>query len=553
MLELVQYEKEFNDLAHVIYDVFGIEMIVIDRYLYILVNTFDYRDDPIDVKLNSIIGSIIVSGKPQLIRNRKESSACLTCQDYERCTMEGVIGVPVIYQDKCLGARAVLVRKTNQHLFDEANKIFTILSKFSEIFVRSLEIEKARDAVKELSALTADLMNGIDDPVVFLNRDDAVISANNAFLEMFGFSMEECTDKDLHELIADKILNNDREMKAGAFFTGCDIRIVQIRSIREQRSDLWNVERVVYFKAVEAEPDHDDFKSFRAETRMERFWGPSKAMKEAKENTLKSLKNSLSVLIEGPSVSQNRELMRIISRYGEVNNVPRIIECSTDHKELERLLFGDRNTIPGILWPSPRESICLASIDHMPLYIQKNIVDVILTQRADSSVIKKMKIFATSNRSLSELALRGLFLNDLLEIIKQNYIVIPDIRNSPEDREYYLRTYIEDYGQIYGKNRIYISADFISSFLCDSSLDSLQRINKAAEFFVLNCNDDLLDIRSWYRWQKGNKKTDENNVSLEQIRMLIDAGFSKKKIAEKLGISRATLYRRLNELGEDDE
>ncbi|MBR3227197.1 MAG: helix-turn-helix domain-containing protein [Erysipelotrichaceae bacterium] len=553
MIELVQYEKEFNDLAHVIYDVFGIEMIVIDRYLYIIVNTFDYRDDPIDVKLNSIIGSIIVSGKPRLIRNRQESSACLTCQDYERCTMEGVIGVPIIFQDNCLGAIAVLVRKANQHLFDEANKIFTILSKFSEIFVRSLEIEKARDAVKELSTLTTDLINGIDEPVVFLKRDDVVTSANNAFLDLFGFSMEECVDKGFQELIVNKMLNNDREMRAGAFFTGRDNRIVQIRSIREQTSDLWNVERIVYFKTVEAEPDHEDFKSFKAETRMERFWGPSKAMREAKENTLKSLKNSLSVLIEGPSVSQNRELMRIISRYGEVKNVPQIIECSTDHKELERLLFGDRNTIPGILWPSPRESICLASIDHMPLYIQKSIVDVILTQRADNSVIKKMKIFATSNRSLSELTGRGLFLSDFLEFIKQNYIVIPDIKNSPEDREYYLRTYIEDYGQIYGKNRIDISPDFLSSFLCDSSLDSLQRINKAAEFFVLNCSGDLLDIKNWYRWQKGNRKTDENNVSLEQIGILIDAGFSKKKIAEKLGISRATLYRRLNELEEVSE
>ena len=156
---------------------------------------------------------------------------------------------------------------------------------------------------------------------------------------------------------------------------------------------VYSVDRTVYFKILGPEQSHDRLKPFKADIKMDRFWGPSKAMTEARENALKALKNSLSVLIEGPSVSQNRELMRIISRYGNSDSAPRIIECSSDHEELERLLFGDRNTIPGLLWPSPRESICLASIDHMPLYIQKEIVGVILTQRVDNSVIRKTFIY----------------------------------------------------------------------------------------------------------------------------------------------------------------
>ena len=185
-LELIQYEKELKEMAIIINDVFGIEMIIIDRWLYTLVNTFDYGDNPVDVKFNSVVGTIIVSGKPQLIRNRMESDACNTCLDYDRCEMEGVIGVPINHEGTCVGVIAVLVRRSNLYLFNKAQKIFELLTRFSDMLVKSFEYEKVTSAIKEIKLLITDPFNAIDEPVAFLNKDNSILAVNDAFCNFFS-------------------------------------------------------------------------------------------------------------------------------------------------------------------------------------------------------------------------------------------------------------------------------------------------------------------------------------------------------------------------------
>lgn len=553
-LELVQYEKELREMAVIINDVFGIEMIIIDRWLYTLINTFDYGDNPVDVKFNSVVGSIIVSGKPQLIRNRTESEACSTCLDYNRCEMEGVIGVPINHEGICIGVVAVLVRKSNTFLFNKAQNIFELLTKFSDILVKSFEYDTVSDAVKEIKSLITEPFNEIDEPIVFLSKTNNILSVNNAFCEFFSLDRENIIEKELSETIKANRVSKGKQIRVGELFTGSSYMTAQVDAIKEYSLDVWALDRIVYFKKKTPNMFLDRPLAYRADEKMNRFWGPSVEMQYAKEMAMNAINNSLPVLIEGPSVSQNRELMKIVSRYGpEVDNIPAIIECSIEADELEHLLFGDQIENPGHLWPASSPAICLASIDRMSQYLQQKILDFVLKQRDNPKIIKKLRIFATSTRDLKDLVDRGLFLNDFLQILKQNYIVIPDIKNSYEDREYYLKRYLNDYCKIYKHQEFKMDEEFLNSFLQDNYLTKLQFIHEAAEFFVMNVEGNKLDLASWCLWKNhvNEKNTEEDDLGIVQLKVLLEAGFSKKKIAEKMGISRATLYRWLKHLEED--
>lgn len=95
--------------------------------------------------------------------------------------------------------------------------------------------------------------------------------------------------------------------------------------------------------------------------------------------------------------------------------------------------------------------------------------------------------------------------------------------------------------------------EFLNSFLQDNYLTKLQFIHEAAEFFVMNVEGNKLDLASWCLWKNhvNEKDTEEDDLGIVQLKVLLEAGFSKKKIAEKMGISRATLYRWLKHLEED--
>ena len=550
-LELIQYENELKEMTDIINDVFGIEMIIIDRWLYTLVNTFDYGDNPVDVKFNSIVGSIIVSGKPQLIRNRTESEACSTCLDYDRCEMEGVIGVPIIHQDVCIGVIAVLVRKTNTFLFNKAQKIFELLTKFSDILVKSFEYDTVSNAVDEIKLLVSEPFNLVDEPTVFLSKTNNILSVNDAFCDFFSLERKNIEGKVLSDVIKDNRVGKGKEIRIGELFTGSSYMTVQVDAIKKYSLDIWPLDRIIYFKKKTPNMFLDRPLAYRAEEKMSRFWGPSVKMQYAREMAMNAINNSLPVLIEGPSVSQNRELMKIVSRYGpDVDNIPAIIECSIEAEELQHLLFGDQIESPGHLWPSASAAICLASVDRMPQYLQQKIFDFALEQRDNPNTTKKFRIFATSSRDLNELVERGLFLNDFLQLLKQNYIVIPDIRNSYEDREYYLKKSLNDYCKIYAHQNFDMDEEFLNSFLQDDYLTKLQFIHEAAEFFVMNIKGNKLDLASWCLWKNhvNEKLSQEDDLGIVQLKVLLDAGFSKKKIAEKMKISRATLYRWLKQL-----
>ena len=480
-IELVEYEKEIKNMAETVHDVFGIEMIVVDRWLHTIVNTFDYGDNPVDVKINSVVGNIIVTGEPQLIRNRMESEACLSCPDYDRCEMEGVIGVPIIYNDVCLGVIAVLVRRSNKKLFQKAQKVFSTLVKFSEMFVGFLESSKASQAVADIKNLLTAPFDAVEEPVVYLAKDNSVLFANDAFCTFFSADKVSVQKRLISEVVKDRRVGPGKEMHVGNLFVGDKNSTAQIDKIQEYSMDIWDLDRIIYFKLKSPVVYLDRPMAYQAEKKLETFWGPSVHMQHAKEQAINATSNPLPVLIHGPSNSQNRELMKIISRYGpDVDSAPAIIECSNVTDELKHLLFGDGVEHPGHLWPSPCSAICLASVDRMPQYLQLQLLDFVVKQRDRSDASGKLRIYATTIRDLDDLSNKGLFVRDFYQILRQNYIHIPAIDDSYEDREYYLKMYLDQYAATYKRSKMTVGVDFLSAFLQDKSLVTMQSIREFA-------------------------------------------------------------------------
>ena len=68
---LLPYKEEIGTLAQSLKGVLGADVIVVDKYLNRIVNTFHYRYNSADIRINSVVGNIVTTQKLQMIYDRK--------------------------------------------------------------------------------------------------------------------------------------------------------------------------------------------------------------------------------------------------------------------------------------------------------------------------------------------------------------------------------------------------------------------------------------------------------------------------------------------------
>ena len=91
---LLPYKEEIGTLAQSLKGVLGADVIVVDKYLNRIVNTFHYRYNSADIRINSVVGNIVTTQKLQMIYDRKYFTDCVNCPDYTTCELGGVFGTP---------------------------------------------------------------------------------------------------------------------------------------------------------------------------------------------------------------------------------------------------------------------------------------------------------------------------------------------------------------------------------------------------------------------------------------------------------------------------
>jgi transcriptional regulator with GAF, ATPase, and Fis domain len=108
-LELTTIKQSAEQIATTISKIMEVDVVVVDNQLERIADTFKYPHKQIDIRTNSIVGSIIVTGRHLVIEDKRYSDACQSCPDLQTCDMESIIGVPIIYKDKVIGAVALIV------------------------------------------------------------------------------------------------------------------------------------------------------------------------------------------------------------------------------------------------------------------------------------------------------------------------------------------------------------------------------------------------------------------------------------------------------------
>lgn len=548
LIELMPYQKELSAFALVMKRLLNIDIVIVDRWLSQLINTFEYLHKPVDVRINSVVGSIIVTGKPQVVANRYGFKACMTCQDYQTCELESMVGVPLLSEDNCVGAVLALISgKRANLLVNHADDLVSFLTEIGHLIVKELQADAMGEQIRQFWPQTAHVFDLLSDCLVFTDDENRVQFANRSFTQCFGVRQEDLLDRSLDAALGKyRAVPGDVKLQPEELYVGESGAVMQLVSLEEVQLSC-GYTKMYRFQELDVARLLRRSKPYGAKAKHAFFWGVSPEMRAAEYAATTATKNKLHVLVEGSCPEQNRELIKMLSRYApEEDMSPVILDCSIDAEELRHLLFGNGINKPAMLWPARKSALCLVHINHMPLYLQKRLYAFLIDCQVNGGLGSKIRIFATSDCNLAPLCEQGRFSEDLLHMIAQNHIIIPEIKNRREDIEFYFQKFVSEFSAIYGTGPITVVPEFFDALeQSDVKLDYIS-LREIAEHQIANLDGasaitPASQVTRQYLSYNGGKA---EQLALEsQIRGLMKQGCQKAEIAAQLGISRATLYR----------
>jgi DNA-binding NtrC family response regulator len=283
---------------------------------------------------------------------------------------------------------------------------------------------------------------------------------------------------------------------------------------------------------------------------------------------------SSNVLITGES-GTGKELVAKAIHYNGIRKEGRFIavNCAAIPETLlESELFGykkgaftdAKSDKKGLIFEANEGTLFLDEITEMPLTLQAKLLRVIEEREVrplgdTNSYPIDVRIISTSNRDIESSVKQGRFREDLYYRLKVIDIEMPPLRERKEDMPLLIQHFITKFSNEFKKNILEASEDALKLLINYSWPGNVRELeNVIQRAITLGQHEVILpeDLPASFIQKTDEKlfeKAMEEKFTLGQLekeyikRVLIETGGNKSKTAERLGLDRKTLYRKLQE------
>ena len=283
------------------------------------------------------------------------------------------------------------------------------------------------------------------------------------------------------------------------------------------------------------------------------------------------------VLIEGETGTGKELVARAIHRLGHRRDKPFVaINCAGLSEELAAsLLFGHRrgsftgavNDQQGLFEAAHGGTLFLDEIGDLPMRVQTTLLRVleehaVLRLGESQPRAVDVRVLAATHRDLARGVAEERFRQDLLYRIRVARVRLPALRERREDLPLLVRAFLADHAASTGKRVDGISDEAMAILMEYDWPGNVRELRNGLEYAVIHArssivqSDDLppelLEIIPLAD-QEQTDQEDAGTADADRLQAALRrARGNRTRAAALLGISRATLYRRLRELGLDD-
>jgi transcriptional regulator with PAS, ATPase and Fis domain len=294
--------------------------------------------------------------------------------------------------------------------------------------------------------------------------------------------------------------------------------------------------------------------------------GESEQMLELKSKISRVAKASGSVLVRGESGSGKELVARAIHRAGPRANSPMLsVNCAAIPRDLmESQLFGhkkgsftsaDRDHI-GWFQQADLGTLFLDEIGELTLEGQAKLLRTLeghpfLPVGGTKEISVDVRVICATNRDLKEFVAEKKFREDLFYRLSVYELYIPPLRDRDSDIQMLIDFFLDHFKVQHGKHDISLSAEANSRLLAYQWPGNVRQLRNVIDSAIVMAEGETIEPGDLGIRDAGNGELDTLRIDHWEQKLIRDALKRTKnsvpKAAVLLGISRATLYRKIDE------
>jgi sigma-54 dependent transcriptional regulator, acetoin dehydrogenase operon transcriptional activator AcoR len=198
----------------------------------------------------------------------------------------------------------------------------------------------------------------------------------------------------------------------------------------------------------------------------------------------------------------------------------------------------------------------------MPLHLQVKILRVLQERRVERigstrSIPLDVRVIAATHRDLDDMVKTGEFREDLYYRLNVIPLTIPPLRERQEDIPVLIQFYLDHYSAVTEKLVSSITPEAIDKLTHYAWPGNVRELGNVIEYCVTMVVGDTITLQNLPQRVKEDPKPEPKSTSLNLKQLereaimkaltLADSEGHKEEAANILGISRATLYRKIKE------
>lgn len=445
--------------------------------------------------------------------------------------------------------------------------------------------------LKEIISSIEMILDHVYEGVVVADRDYRVVYVNAANQRITGFDNRQILGKYVKDVVPMsslmEVIATGREKLMNKTWIGSKYVISNIVPIFDGKEIIGSISVFMDITEIEAlnnrlrqaeeQISHLSKQLYRYIGNEDFITGKSQLMQKAFYVAQKASGINSNVLITGESGTGKEVLARFIHNNGLGKQKPFIaVNCGAIPETLlESELFGyepgaftgaSSHGKAGLFEQAGGGTVFLDEIGDLPLFLQVKFLrvlqDKVIYRLGGSSKINlDVRVIAATNQPLEKMIAQKAFREDLYYRLNVIQINLPPLRERKEDIHVYIKFLLEKHAKALGAECPQITSDVLRLLLDYDYPGNLRELGNILEKCIVMDEDGVIDINDLPDSLKGSVQNsgvlqygDQNWPTIRQmektlLEKTLSAYPSKSRAARALGISRATLYRKIRECG----
>nr|WP_330409739.1 sigma 54-interacting transcriptional regulator [Romboutsia maritimum] len=581
MISLEYIKSDIQNIAEAIRAVLNIDVTIVDENMIRIAGTGTYVDkvgykvEGYSAFKKSLTEKIVI-----FIDDPSCNDICSECFSKKKCKEFAEVCCPIICDERSYGVvgliaftkeQANIINNNIEGLMNFLGKMADLISSKLKAQIKTYELELEK---KKLEIL----VNSMDKAIVSIDINGHIDKYNCKFKDIFNIE-DNVVDKNIFsilEFINKPFYEEFNKYKSSSFI---------YRKGNYTLKGVYNINKIILNNdlkgyVIDFIDKRETIKNYNKINKdyiitLDNIIGESNAINNSKRDALMASKSNSTVLITGESGTGKELFARAIHNHSDRSENPFVtVNCAAiPDNLLESELFGyeegaftgaKKGGKLGKFELAHKGTIFLDEIGDMSLHLQAKLLRVLQERELNkigskSNILIDVRIVAATNKNLEDMVCKGTFREDLYYRLNVIPLRLPSLRERKDDISLLINYMMKEYSEKLGKKVVSIDDKVVKTMVDYKWPGNIRELQNIIEYSINMAPSSVITLNLIPNKLKNIECEEiisndgiistleqlEKKEILKALNKYKEYKKDKELAAKALGISRATLYRKL--------